>query len=415
MTKWLTGSAKVLLALLISAAVWEGVLRTWFTQPIVATQVPQLGWLPKNVRGMHTYEGFGRVQFNEQGFRESSIGPRKDGETRLLVLGDSNIEARQVNQKQTMPSRLQHWLDASPAGKSGDCRVRVLNGGRVGATPAFHVGLAEQYKAVFQPDWVAISIEDDRWEMMLYSKSHEVRCAPEGDGFRIVTKWKKDSNSRLFRLLRKLHLRDTAVVDWSFSRLDLMNRRAGNTEEADIPASDKGASAAEKEDKKEEAKKAAEIDRVMDWTLQRLKEQYPRLVLVHVPSYNTAGANFAPVSHKEEQLALLCRRYNVPLIQMRERMTTDYAKTGQPPFGFGNTLPWTGHLNAHGHDVIAHAIADFFADKLCAAPATANPPASIASAKPSAPVTSHNAANPSTVAVSTSPRVMPAKRAATHD
>jgi hypothetical protein len=49
---------------------------------------------------------------------------------------------------------------------------------------------------------------------------------------------------------------------------------------------------------------------------------------------------------------------------MRDRINQDYRETGEPPFGFPNTLPWTGHLNAHGHELVAQALFEFFAREL---------------------------------------------------
>lgn len=360
--KILQNGIKVGAAIFLSLLIWEVLLRVFFTVPIVSDDVPGLGWLPKNARGLSTTEGRGHVQYNEFGFREGALQNKPKDETRVLILGDSNIEARQMDLPQTLPARLQNLLKAN-------CRVRVLNGGRVGATPAFHVALADEYKKLFQPDWTVVFVEDERWKLT-FSPSHEIRYEPQNDDFKIITKWQGESRGRFYQILRKLHIRDLALFDWSFSRWQLMNG-VGTGNDAN------GEGAAERAAAKGNAMQRAAyanmknpevVARSMQWTLQKLREKYPRLVILHMPSYDTKAANLKPVTPEERELTKICQALEIPLILMRERVAGDYQKTHQPPFGFMNTLPWTGHINAHGHDLMAHALRDFFADKLCVAP-----------------------------------------------
>lgn len=366
--KFLKNLVKIAAAVFLSLIAWEILLRIFFTVPIVSDDVPGLGWLPKNARGLSTTEGRGHVQYNEFGFREGALENKPKDETRILILGDSNIEARQMDLPQTLPARLQTLLDTSV-----NCRVRVVNGGRVGATPAFHVALADKYQKLFQPDWTVVFVEDDRWKLT-FSPSHEIRYEPQNEGFKIVTKWQGASRGRGYQILRKLHIRDLALFDWSFSRWQLMNG-VGTGPDAQGEGSAERTAA-----KGNEAQRAAYanmkdpqmVARSMNWTLRQLKEKYPRLVILHMPSYDMNAANLKPVTAEERQLTADCQSLDLPLILMRERIAQDYAQTHQPPFGFMNTLPWTGHINAHGHNLMADALADFFCDKLCAAPQKAH-------------------------------------------
>jgi hypothetical protein len=369
MKRFLKGSLRIGAALVVSLILWEVLLRVFFTVPIVSDHVEGLGWLPKNARGLSTTEGRGHVVYNEYGFREGPLGDKPKDELRVLILGDSNIEARQVNLEKTLPVRLQTLLDNTPGGQSKNCRVRVINGGRVGATPAFHLVLSNKYKKLFQPDWTVMVVDDSRWKLM-FSPSHEIRYEPQGDNFKIVTKWQGESRGRGYQILRRLHIRDLALFDWSFSRWQLMNGAGGGGDA-------NGEGAAERAAAKGNALQRAAYDnmknpemtaRSMNWTLRQLREKYPRLVIVHMPAADAGNANLKPITGEERELLAACRALQIPVIAMRERIAEDYQKTGKPPFGFMNTLPWTGHINAHGHDVIAHALRDYFRDKLCAAP-----------------------------------------------
>ncbi|HEY0074116.1 MAG TPA: hypothetical protein VGB77_08450 [Abditibacteriaceae bacterium] len=356
-------------ALIVSLILWEVLLRVFFTVPIVSDHVEALGWLPKNARGMSTTEGRGHVVYNEYGFREGPLENKPKDELRVLVLGDSNIEARQMDLDKTLPVRLQILLDETPGASDKNCRVRVVNGGRVGATPAFHVALADEYKELFQPDWTVVFVEDDRWKLT-FSPIHEMRYEPEGNNFKIVTKWQGESRGRGYQILRKLHIRDLALFDWSFSRWQLMNGVGGGGDANGEGAAERAAAKGNALQRAAYAnmKNPEMIARSMNWTLRQLREKYPNLVIVHMPAADAGNANLKPVTLEERELMQSCRDLQIPVIAMRERLAEDYQKTGKPPFGFMNTLPWTGHINAHGHDVIAHALRDYFADKLCVAP-----------------------------------------------
>ena len=374
MKKILKHGLKLGAALILSLVLWEVLLRVFFTQPIVSDHVENLGWLPKNARGMSTVEGRGHVIYNQFGFREGQLKNKPKDELRILLLGDSNLEARQMDVEKTLPARLQALLNATPAGRGNNCRVRVLNGGRVGATPAFHVRLASEYQKLFQADWTVVVVDDSRWKLT-FSPSHEIRYEPQGESFKIITKWQGDSRGRAYQILRKTHIRDLALFDWSFSRWQLMNGVGTGGDANGEGAAERAASKGNAVQRAAYAnmKNPEMVSRSMQWTLRQLRERYPRLVMVHMPTADARNANLNPVTAEERELMEACRSLQIPLVTMREHLADDYRKTGQPPFGFMNTLPWTGHVNAHGHGLIAQALSDFFADKLCVAPPEGKP------------------------------------------
>jgi hypothetical protein len=63
------------------------------------------------------------LRFNREGLRGQEIGPKRDDISRVLVIGDSFIEAAQVSEEATLVRQLDVLL------ASGDQRVEVLNGG----------------------------------------------------------------------------------------------------------------------------------------------------------------------------------------------------------------------------------------------------------------------------------------------
>ena len=52
----------------------------------------------------------------------------------------------------------------------------------------------------------------------------------------------------------------------------------------------------------------------------------------------------------------ICRRHNIGFIDLTERFNDFFLKTNKFPRGFANTFPGRGHLNAHGHRIVAEAI-----------------------------------------------------------
>ena len=93
-----------------------------------------------------------QVDFNALGLRDSRTSYAKpDGTFRILALGDSYVEAAQVQQPQTMTSRLEGVL-----GSSTSRRVEVVNGGVFGYGTAQEYLLLDQIGADVQPDLVVL-------------------------------------------------------------------------------------------------------------------------------------------------------------------------------------------------------------------------------------------------------------------
>lgn len=326
---------KVCSAFVISLACWECLLRLIAEQPLPYHHDPKLGWMPVPLsRCMDAREGYAHFSFNELGFRDDPVGVKAPGEFRVLCLGDSYVEGGGMGPAQTYPRRLQCLL----RGRPGVPRlVRVLNAARAGTTVAFSVGLSDAYKSLFQPDLVIIMVRDG-WGDLL-DPVQEVHYAATGAGFKVKTDWHWEHMSKAQRLAVRMHLRDLAVVHYGLRHL------------IDIrEASQRASRAAGKSD-------ASTRLAAIDWTVAELAHRYPHLVLVHMPY--TAGTHdgLAPVSPDELRLADACKGCGVPLVRMRGEIERDAAAGGMPPFGFANTLPWEGHPNAHGHDLVARALA----------------------------------------------------------
>lgn len=352
-------AGKIILALLLSLIVWEMLLRIFVVIPIPYRHDPAIGWMPKPYSsGLFTLEGRGVCNYNEFGFRGAEIGEKKSGELRIVALGDSYTEGQQMDIEQTYPARLEKLLKekrdagATAAAAPPPPLVRVFNGGRGGSSPAYNIQLSEEYKKIFQPDWVVMLINDGNW-VTIFDPTTEIYYRPMGDELQMKVEWKWDKMPRLLKLLMQWRVRDLAVFQYTFSRW-------GTTQAARAKAANDEAATQNTEEGRAHSRR---LEKAIDWTMQELAERYPKLVIVHIP-VGASQVGLAPPLDTEEYLIKSCERYQIPLITMRERIIKDYAESRQPPYGFYNTLPWVGHPNAHGHKLVAEALSEFFADKL---------------------------------------------------
>ena len=215
----------------------------------------------------------------------------------------------------------------------------MFNGGRSGTAIAQWLGLAGPYRSIFQPDWVVLLIRDGWGEA--FNPENEFHYAAVGEGFDIVHSWHWEHMSALKRLLIRSHFRDIALFQYGIRHFTELRRGGGGP-----PLADGGG-------------RRAQL-RAIDWTLPRLRQAYPNLVIVHVPYGSAPLGGLMPASLVEERLVAACRRLEIPCIPMRPVFENDFARSKRPPFGFANTLPWAGHPNGHGHDLIARELGSFF-------------------------------------------------------
>jgi len=346
--KWLRTAARVLLALALSAVIWNFILAGFFTIPLAYHHDPSLGWMPQpNSVQFSTEEGYAVCHYNEFGFRDESIGPKQPNEWRIAAIGDSYTEAHQVDNSQTFTFRLNQLLQESAP---DNLRVRVLNGGRDNTTPAYYVHSAARYKQIFAPDWVVIVIHDKNW-LKIFDAEREIYYRTEGNRITIEQRWLWDRMSKSRKLWAQWPGRGLPFFSALVNRMKQMRMAGaddgespGNADNNDVPSD--------------------LTRRAIWWTVEQLKAKYPGLVIVHMPDGSAQLNGLLPPPPTEKWLIEGCRRHRVPLITMRERVVQDYARTGKPPLGFSNTAPWVGHPNAHGHDLIAHALRDFFVPRL---------------------------------------------------
>lgn len=347
---FLRGALRVGGAFLLSLLFWELFLRLTTLTPAPYQQHPQLGWTPRpHSRGFNGTEGWAETRFNEWGLRDRRIEPKQPGEFRILCLGDSYTVSGAIPEAETYPRQLERLLntESARAALPGHPRtVRVINGGRVGINSTYSVGLAETYLQLFQPDWVTLQIRD--YGETLFDPVHEFRYDRTPEGVKFYHRWHLEEMSTLKRLLLRSGVRDSAVAKLGLQRLkDLRPKAAAKPVEDEPPASKKRGP-------------AAEVLLAVDETVRELRQRYPHLVLLHFPYGSPEEADLRPADPEETRWAEDAAREGLPLIPLRDAIARDYAASRVPPYGFFNTLPWSGHPNEHGNRLAAETLRDFF-------------------------------------------------------
>ena len=104
--------------------------------------------------------------------------------------------------------------------------------------------------------------------------------------------------------------------------------------------------------------------RSMDFVLNALKERASApIVIVYcpkVPNISGSAVNTDdPQRGAMDELKAKCAEHGIGFIDMSQRFIQHEQETGEFPRGFPNTRPGVGHLNAVGHDLVARELNDY--------------------------------------------------------
>ena len=140
-------------ALLGVVCVLEAGVRAVDPQPRVppATDARRGAFVVPGDHPLATAEFQTTVHVNASGFVDREWGPRRPGVARVLVLGDSFVQAAQVGLEDGFGRRLEHWL-----GTDGGQPTEVLSLGVPGAGTATALHLWRQQGAALEPDVVVL-------------------------------------------------------------------------------------------------------------------------------------------------------------------------------------------------------------------------------------------------------------------
>lgn len=376
------------LALFLGAA--ELMLRvSGFNAPIWFGPDTRLGWAMRpGVEGWYTKEGRAYVRVNQEGFRDVAHSVEKPPRTyRIAVIGDSAVEALQVDMKAAFWWQLQEKLSSCPALDGRE--VEVLAFGVSGYGTAQHYLLLQYTAMRYKPDAVLLAFAGNdviNNSPRLEDEIERPFFVPTGEGLALDESFRKRSafvsrSSALYETYRSSSdwLRVVQLVQAARNGVQVW-RQAGAAHAAPERKPVAGVEPSTKIELFAPPRSAALEEA---WTVtERLAAQINRysarhgarfalLMLSHSAQVHPDAATRAALEqalgvpdlfYMERRLQALGQREGFPVIALAPELQARAAAEKVYFHGFDNYRMGWGHWNERGHETAASIIAP----RLCA-------------------------------------------------
>ena len=317
--------------LLFILLLWELIIRFFVLSPAQEVFEPRLGYVHAPYASiLRTYEGYARFTLDQFGLNNEPL-PTVLPTNRVFVVGDSFVEAYQVMRDENFVSRLgnkwQHSL--------------LFNAGSSGAAPD---------KSLISYDMLA----------PLVKPTHVLLCVNASDLYEILSaQERRDAAGDLTALVRPVDKpsRFTPLKLWLYGHSALITHLKWKYEN-DIRAWLTGFN------EKKVARKSHELagkdlqKAVEHWhfVLRSLQKTGVKLSILMMPEleYLPNKQVHLRVRQGRTILASEAIKLGIPVLDSNAVFAQDFEKSGQPAIGFANTHYGKGHINAHGHQVLAN-------------------------------------------------------------
>jgi len=285
--------------------------------PAAVIHDPELGAIKApGVEVLRTYEGFSRYITDAYGFNNDEI-PKQLSARRILLIGDSFVEAEQVQRSENFAYRLNQYNNTF-----------VYNAGLSGADPSIFPVILQRFQPVVQPTQLVIFVNSG--DLMALSSDQP----PRYEALSGLKKWLQPvfASSALMTHLNWKYKPE--VEAWLHTLI------SSNKVEASRPAS--------------LGLKSSYWHNI----LVHLKSKGIPILVVVMPSitYQAGGAE-AIISPASIALVEVARGLNIDVIRTEEEFVRNYEQTKCVSLGFSNSHLGRGHLNANGHKVMEKIIA----------------------------------------------------------
>lgn len=392
MRRILLVGAGLLISAIVFVAVGELGLRiAGFSAPIWFGPDPQLGWAMRpGVEGWFTKEGRAYARVNQAGFRDVDHALEKPARAyRIAVIGDSTVEAFQVDMQAAFWWQLQEQLRSCPALRERE--VEVMAFGVSGYGTAQHYLLLESAAVRYQPDLVLLAFAGNDLinnSARLEQENERPFFLPDGDGLKLDASFTSrrdfiNRSSRLYEAYRSSSdwLRLVQLVQAARHGVQTW-RQAGSAhadaaqKRAPVPGVEPSANIAVFAPPRDAALEETWMitERLMARMNQSAARHNARFVLtvvshsaqVHPDAATRKNLEDAlgvqDVFYMERRMDALGKREGFPVIalapQLQKRADADKVYF----HGFPNYRMGWGHWNEAGH----RAAADIIAPRLCA-------------------------------------------------
>lgn len=372
----------VLLAasIVVALIVVEVALRvSGFNDQVFTRPDPVLGYsLIPGLTQRQSLEGDALIEINEYGFRGSPYPKTKGpGVFRIVVLGDSLTEGRQVGEDETYSAILERKL-ASCGGLSRST-VEVLNFGVAGYSTAQELLTYRHRARQWSPDLVVLMVyaQNDIDDNTVGARNRHQPYFELDDGELVLnTDFLSSSSFRrrssalargyesAKRTLRILHLGGAALRVYRHFMAPKPLTPAG---EGPMFIDPDGTFAPPTEEAA--IKGWALLERLVVELDREVRADGAVLVLANAPTahgvhpdagYREQVEDFYGVpnlDYAEERLHTLAGRHGIPFVPLSETMRGEADRTGECLSGYLNAVPCYGHWNQLGHRIVAAEIA----------------------------------------------------------
>lgn len=339
----------------------------------------KLGWkLVPDQSWQETKEGNAKVVINSSGFRDQErTFTVTSGTYRIAILGDSFIEAKQVDYDKSLTAQLEKQLTSCPVltGK----KIEVLNFGVQGYGTAQEYLLLREEVWKYFPEVVVLamlpsndlynnhpSLNPTNSELAPYftldTQSRQLKLQKPGEDdpvrYQLFKTWQKYARKyQILRVLGKAGL--DRFVTRPASKVDFSNQLGADYQEWLFM----------KAPELLEMKESWEITEALIEEMNRSVEQQNRLFhLFVIPSAIQVHPDasmqrefqkkfrLASISLADERLESLARSKGIPVLSLASPFLARARAEGKALHGFANAQPGFGHWNERGHSVAAELL-----------------------------------------------------------
>ena len=312
-------SLKVLLIGLGILLLFEVYVRLFVVSPAVVRFDAELG--PMKAPFSHilrTYEGHGAYTNDAFGLNNDPL-PETLPARRMLVLGDSFVEAKHVSREENFVARLHAYPD-----------VLAYNAGYSGADPRSFPVLAGRLLPYIKPTRMVLCVNADDFSA-LTTDALPAYEPPTG-----IKAWLQPIFAHS-ALATHLNWKYKPVFQawwqkWTQPRNSKQHHEALGDEHTTHAA---------------------------HWAhiLRKLADYHVPMLLVALPKIHyEAGTAVAVADERLETMIRVAESQKLAVLRLEEVFIQDFRQSGQVAFGFMNSHLGTGHLNAHGHALVAQAL-----------------------------------------------------------
>jgi hypothetical protein len=328
----------------------ELVMRMFVTMPSNQVYDPEIGYryLPHS-EILEGLEGYARNRTNSLGLNSEEPNPAKT--KRVLLLGDSYTEARQVPRERNFASV------AASAMPEWD----VINAGRDGLNVVNTLPIARRISKVARIDRIVLVMSNSDYVDELLQAG--VRERTDADGHAQITmdvEAREDLKQAFEFVVHHSALAVQLIRQFKPIILDAQQAILRFKRQTELLSPAHAADAASTSAATSGADDAARARR-LGILIQQLQKIAPvDLIFVHQLEYKSSrSAVPGPTPMKAERAVRgIVEPLGVSMVNTAPYLIDRYRATGEPPFGFPNSQIGSGHLNPVGHQAIAAALCD---------------------------------------------------------